>query len=78
MTLLAGTEPALGFLFACGVKATVLLVLTILTVILLRRRSAATRHQVWAVGILASLALPVLTFLVPAWHSAHWATQPDS
>jgi TonB family protein len=70
MTLLGSTEPALGFLFACSVKATVLLVLTILTVSLLRRRSAATRHQLWAVGILASLALPVLTFLLPAWHSA--------
>ncbi len=70
MTLLDGAQPALGFLFACSVKATVLLVLTILTVSPLRRRSAALRHQVWAVGILASLALPVLTFLLPAWHSA--------
>jgi len=70
MTLLGGAQPALGFLFACSVKATVLLVLTILTVSLLRRRSAALRHHVWAVGILASLALPVLTFLLPAWHSA--------
>src|SRR5467141_1797207 len=70
MTLLEGAQPALGFLFACSVKATVLLVLTILAVSLLRRRSAAERHQVWAVGILGSLALPVLTFLLPAWHSA--------
>jgi len=70
MTLLDGAQPALGFLFACSVKATVLLVLTILTASLLRHRSAALRHQVWAVGILASLALPVLTFLLPAWHSA--------
>ncbi len=70
MTLLDGAQPAPGFLFACSVKATVLLVLTILTVRLLRRRSAALRHQVWAVGIVASLALPVLTFLLPAWHSA--------
>jgi TonB family protein len=70
MTLLDRVPPALGFLFACSVKATVLLVLTILTVSLLRRRSAALRHQAWAVGILASLALPVLTFLLPAWHSA--------
>jgi TonB family protein len=70
MTVLGGTEPALGFLFACSVKATVLLVLTILTVSLLRWRSAATRHQVWAVGILASLALPLFMFLLPAWHSA--------
>ncbi len=51
MTLLEGAQPALGFLFACSVKATVLLVLTILTVSPLRRRSAALRHQVWAVGI---------------------------
>src|SRR2546427_7059928 len=69
MTLLGGAQPALGFLFACSVKATVLFVLTILTVGLLRRRSAALRHHVWAVGILASLALPVFTFLLPAWHS---------
>ena len=41
MTLLDGAQPALGFLFACSVKATVFLVSTILTVSLLRRRSAA-------------------------------------
>jgi TonB family protein len=71
---LANYELALAFFFACCVKATVLLVCAWLIVVALRRRSSALRHHVWAVAILASLALPFFALLLPAWHSATLGT----
>jgi TonB family protein len=37
---------------------------------LLRRRSAAERHLLWAAAILSAALLPVLTTLLPAWQPA--------
>jgi TonB family protein len=71
MSTLASSEPALAFLFACGIKATVLLACAWIVAFALRKRSsAAQRHHVWAAAILASLALPFFALLLPAWHSA--------
>jgi len=70
MSTLANSEPALTFLIACCAKATILLACAWVTVIAPRQRSSALRHHVWAGAILASLALPVLALLLPAWHSA--------
>jgi len=70
MTTLANSEPVITFLIACCAKATVLLACAWITVIALRRGSSALRHHVWAAAILASLALPFLALLLPAWHSA--------
>jgi hypothetical protein len=70
MSTLANSEPALTFLIACCAKATILLACAWITVIALRQRSSALRHHVWAAAILASLALPFLALLLPAWHSA--------
>src|SRR5271167_1848757 len=70
MSTLANSEPALIFLIACCAKATILLACAWITVIALRQRSSALRHHVWAAAILASLALPLLALLLPAWHSA--------
>jgi TonB family protein len=70
MSPLANSEPALTFLIACCAKATILLACAWITVIALRQRSSALRHHVWAAAILASLALPFLALLLPAWHSA--------
>jgi len=70
MSTLANSEPALTFLIACCAKATILLACAWITVITLRQRSSALRHHVWAAAILASLALPFLALLLPAWHSA--------
>ncbi|HYL83378.1 MAG TPA: M56 family metallopeptidase [Candidatus Angelobacter sp.] len=64
------TEAALLFLLGCTVKATILLTLTAITAYALRRRSAAVRHHVWALGILSAMALPLLMVLLPSWHSA--------
>ena len=70
MTTLANSESVLTFLIACCAKATILLACAWITVIALRQRSSALRHHVWAAVILASLALPFLALLLPAWHSA--------
>jgi TonB family protein len=70
MDLLNSPEAALGFLAACAAKATMLLTVAWLVTIALRNQSAALRHRVWAAGILSSLALPVLTIVLPAWRAA--------
>jgi TonB family protein len=70
MDLLNSPEAALGFLTACAAKTTVLLTVAWIVTMALRNQSAAMRHRVWAVGILSSLALPVLTMVLPAWPSA--------
>jgi TonB family protein len=68
---LANYELALAFFMACCAKATILLACAWIMVIASRQRfSAAQRHHVWAVTILCSLALPLFTLLLPAWHSA--------
>ncbi|HXE34653.1 MAG TPA: M56 family metallopeptidase [Verrucomicrobiae bacterium] len=70
MRTFASSEPALAFLFACGIKATVLLVFAWIVAFALRNRSsAAERHHVWAAAILASLALPFFALVLPAWRS---------
>ena len=70
MNLLSSSEFVLSFLIGCSVKATLLLALTAGTAYALRRRSAAARHHVWALGIVSAMALPLLTVLLPSWHSA--------
>ena len=68
---LANYELALAFFLACCAKATILLICAWIVAIALRQRfSAAQRHHVWAAAILCSLALPLFTLLLPAWHSA--------
>jgi HEAT repeat protein/beta-lactamase regulating signal transducer with metallopeptidase domain len=48
-------------------KATLLLALAALSSALLRRRSAAARHLVWTLALLAILALPVFSIALPRW-----------
>jgi hypothetical protein len=70
VSLLNHSELALAFLFACSVKATLLLLFAWTVTAALRGQSAALRHQVWAAGILGALAVPAFTLLLPAWHSS--------
>lgn len=70
MTPLISSQQALAFLFACVVKSTLLLACAWLVVLIAPKVSASIRHHVWAVTILALLALPLFVFLLPAWHSA--------
>ena len=49
-------------------KSSVILALTFLATLALRRQSAALRHTVWTAGLLCSLALPLFSLVMPAWH----------
>ena len=70
MNLANTSQLALWFLLSCAVKTTLLLGLAAGAAFLLRHHSAARRHYVWALGIASSIALPLLTLLLPSWHSA--------
>ena len=50
-----------------AVKGTVLLVLAAVVALILRRDSAATRHLVWLLAIVAMLVVPVLSAMLPQW-----------
>jgi TonB family protein len=60
----------LPFFVACVVKATIVWIFAVIVAACLRRAAAASRHLVWAAAVLASLALPLLTTLLPVWRSA--------
>jgi TonB family protein len=64
------SDLTLAFLFACSVKTTLVLAVAWMIVPALRGQSAALRHLVWTAAVLASLMIPFLTLLLPAWHSA--------
>ena len=64
------SELALSFLIACAVKATLVLTVTAIVAQAIRNGSAAMRHRAWALGIACSTVLPVLTLMLPSWHSA--------
>jgi beta-lactamase regulating signal transducer with metallopeptidase domain len=57
----------LGGLAAASLRVTVLLSLTALVALALRRRSAAMTHFIWMVGLVASLAVVALPAVLPAW-----------
>jgi TonB family protein len=61
-------QAAIAFLIDWTAKTTVLLALASVAAFVLRRRSAALRHQIWAIAIAVSLALPCVSIAVPAWH----------
>jgi len=50
-----------------AIKGVVVFAAAALAVAVCRRRSAATRHAIWAGAVAAQLTLPVLSALVPAW-----------
>src|SRR5207342_3838961 len=51
-------------------RATIVLSLTWLGARVAMRRSASTRHAVWAAGFIAALALPLAARAVPGWSLA--------
>jgi hypothetical protein len=50
-----------------AVKGTALLLVAAAVALILRRDSAATRHLVWLLAIVALLVVPVLSALLPGW-----------
>src|SRR5580704_9531241 len=52
-----------------AVKGTSLLVLAAVAAMILRRDSAATRHLVWLLAIVAMLVVPVLSAKLPQWRA---------
>jgi beta-lactamase regulating signal transducer with metallopeptidase domain len=58
-----------------AVKGTALLALATVAALILRRDSAATRHLVWLLAMGATLAVPVLSSVLPGWCVLpEWAT----
>jgi beta-lactamase regulating signal transducer with metallopeptidase domain len=59
---------ALGpLLVESAVKGTALLVLAAIAATILRRDSAATRHLVWLLAMVAMMVVPVLSAMLPQW-----------
>src|SRR5436190_13699959 len=53
-----------------AIKGIVVFGLAAFAVALCRRRSAATRHAIWAGAVAAQLTLPILSTVLPAWRVA--------
>lgn len=71
MTPFAGT--GLSLLLDAALKGTLVLLAASVLVISMRRGSAATRHLVWQLALLAVLSLPLLKLVTPL----HFAVLPD-
>lgn len=60
-----------AWIVSSTLKAAVLLAASGLGALVLRRSSAAARHQMWTLGVVAALAVPVLAWILPAGFSVH-------
>jgi len=49
------------------IKATLILLVAMCIATLMRRRSAAERHMVWAAAIISATLLPVFSGFMPSW-----------
>lgn len=78
MLELSGSD-CLSVLVDAGLKGFVVLALAAVSVLLMRRTSAALRYQVWLTAVLALLGLPVLFMLVPSWKVLpNWFEREDT
>ena len=69
MSLPANVQSAAAFLLENSVKVTLLFAAAWAAAFALHRHSAALRHQMWVAALAASLVLPVVAPILPAWHS---------
>jgi beta-lactamase regulating signal transducer with metallopeptidase domain len=51
-----------------ALKGTLLLVLAAMTAFILRNATASLRHLLWSVALIAMLAIPALTLVLPRWN----------
>src|SRR4051812_36592610 len=63
----AAAVHALPLLADAAIKGLVVFGAAAVAVAFCRRRSAATRHAIWAGAVAAQLSLPLLSALLPAW-----------
>ena len=54
------------WLLSCSIKAGLLLAASWFAAALLRRGTAAARHQIWALGVVGALLLPLLCWALPS------------
>ena len=55
-------------LLDAAIKGAIILVLTGMVTVLMRKASAATRHLAWFLGLMSLVLVPVLSVALPAWH----------
>lgn len=78
---LVTTAAGLSWIGVCALEAAVLLAASWLGAALLRRGSAAARHQLWTLGVVGALLLPLLSLALPARSSpsaARWSSPSES
>jgi len=59
----------LGLLLDGAIKASLLLGVALVATRMLKGRSAAVRHAVWAAATVCVILLPLLGLVMPAWHA---------
>jgi TonB family protein len=74
MSVSGSAESVAVFLFGNSLRAAVLFCVAWAITPVARKRSAALRHQIWLAALFACLLLPVLSPLLPAWHSTALAS----
>lgn len=60
------TTAGMSWLLSSSVKAALLLAVSWIGAVLLRRGTAAARHQIWALGVAGALLLPLLCWVLPS------------
>jgi beta-lactamase regulating signal transducer with metallopeptidase domain len=60
------TTAGMSWLLSCSIKAALLLAASWLGAALLQRGTAAARHQIWTLGVVGALLLPLLCWALPS------------